>query len=292
MLLQVLQITAPVFFLALIGYVWKRTGHAFDIPFVSRMSMQIAVPALIFSVLSRIELDPVAFRDLALASAALYGAIAVGVGALVWGTGISSRVYLAPLIFGNTGNVGLPIALFAFGETGLAYAMVVFAVMAALSFTVGIWMVAGVSNPLAVLRQPIFHASWLGILFAAEGWGVPDVVTKTLTLTGQIAIPLMLITLGVAVAQLQVRDIGFALALSVAKAAICALAAMAVAGLFGLGSAPAGALAIQALTPVAVTNYLLATRYETDPEAVASLVVVSTVLSLAVIPATLAFLLY
>lgn len=291
MLLQVLEITAPVFFLALIGYVWKRTGHHFDIPFVSRMSMQIAVPALIFSVLSRIEIEPRAFADLAFASLALYAAIAAGAWVVVRGAGLPMRVYLAPMTFANTGNVGLPIALFAYGETGLAYAMVVFAVMAALSFTVGIWMVAGAASPLAVLKEPIFHASWLGILFAAQGWGTPDVVAKTLELTGQIAIPIMLITLGVAVAQLEVHAIGRALALALAKALLCGLIGVAVAASFGLTGAAAGALVLQAITPVAVTNYLLATRYGAQPDAVASLVVVSTVLSVLVIPATLAALL-
>ncbi len=291
MVLQVLEITAPVFFLALIGFVWKRTGHAFDIPFVSRLSMQIAVPALIFSVLSSIEIDPKAFRELAFASLALYAMIGVGAWVVVRGAGLVSRVYLAPMTFANTGNVGLPIALFAYGAPGLAYAMVVFAVMAALSFTVGIWMVSGRASPLEVLKQPIFHASALGILFAAQGWRAPEVIATTLELTGQIAIPIMLITLGVAVAQLKVRAISLALALSVAKAALCALAAVAVAGAFGLTGAPAGALILQAVTPVAVTNYLLATRYEADPEAVASLVVVSTILSIAVIPLALAALL-
>ena len=291
MILQVLEITAPVFFLAMIGYVWKRTGHHFDIPFVSRMSMQIAVPALIFSVLSRIEIEPRAFADLAFASLALYAAIAAGAWLLVRGAGLKMRVYLAPMTFANTGNVGLPIALFAYGETGLAYAMVVFAVMAALSFTIGIWMVAGAASPLSVLKEPIFHASWLGILFASQGWGTPDVVAKTLELTGQIAIPIMLITLGVAVAQLEVHAIGRALALSLAKALLCGLIAVAVAAGFGLEGAAAGALILQAITPVAVTNYLLATRYGAQPDAVASLVVVSTVLSVVVIPATLAALL-
>lgn len=291
MFLQILQITTPVFALALIGYCWRRLGHPFDIGFVSRLSMQISVPALIFSVLSGIEIDPVAFRDLAFASLALYALIAVACVVLVRASGLNSRAYLAPLVFGNTGNIGLPIALFAYGEPGIAYAMVVFAVMAALSFTIGVWMVTGKGAPTEPLKQPIFYASILGILFAAEGWPIPDVAQTTLSLIGQMAIPMMLLTLGVAIAQLNVRDVGRALWLSLAKAGLCGLVAISVVAAFGLEGAPAGALVLQAIMPVAVTNYLLATRYDADPDAVAGLVVVSTLVALVAVPFALATLL-
>ena len=291
MILQILEITAPVFLLAVIGYVWKRTGLPYDIPFVTRLAMQVSIPALIFSVLSRIEVDPLIFRDLALATLVLYGGIAAVSWVLVRGGGLNRRAYLSPIIFGNTGNVGLPIALFAYGEQGLAYAMVIFAVMAALSFTAGLMLVTEKASPLEALRQPIFHASILGILFASQGWPVPEVVRNTLGLVGQIAIPTMLITLGVAVAQLDVRDLGRALSVSLAKAAVCALVAIAVAAAFGLDRIGTGTLILQAIMPVAVTSYMLATRYDADPDAVAGLVVVSTLVSAIVLPVTLAALL-
>jgi predicted permease len=291
MFLQILEIVFPVFALAAVGYVWKRIGHPFDIAFVSRLVMMVAVPALLFSVLSRIEVDPRAFRDLALASLLLYGAIFVLSAPLIWASGLDRRAYLAPFVFGNTGNVGLPIALFAYGEQGLAYAMVVFAVMAGLSFTIGVAMVAGRGAPFEAFKQPIFYAAILGIVFAMQGWRLPDVLQETLSLAGQMMIPMMLITLGVAVAQLDVRDFGRALSISLAKAALCALVAVALLGLFDLPRAAGGALVIQAITPVAVTNYLLAARYDADPNAVAGLVVVSTLISVAVIPLTLAALL-
>jgi predicted permease len=101
----------------------------------------------------------------------------------------------------------------------------------------------------------------------------------------------MLITLGVAVAQLDVRDLGRALSVSLAKVAVGALCAIAVAATFSLGEIASGALIIQAIMPVAVTSYMLATRYDADPDAVAGLVVVSTLVSVAVVPLTLAALL-
>jgi predicted permease len=242
-------------------------------------------------VLSGIEVDPIAFRDLALAALVLYVVIGAGAWVMVRAGGLNSRTYLAPIIFGNTGNVGLPIALFAYGETGLAYAMIVFAVMAVLSFTVGIWMVTGEGSPVEAAKQPIFHGAALGILFAYQGWGVPNVVSTTLELVGQLAIPMMLITLGVAIAQLDVRDFGRALWVSLVKAALCGAAGVGTGWAFGLDGAAFGALVLQAIMPIAVTNYLLATRYDAEPDVVAGLVVVSTLVSIAVLPVTLALLL-
>jgi len=291
MLLQVLEIVAPVFGLAFVGFVWARLGFDFNIAFVTRLSMTVSLPALLFSVLSGIEIDPAAFRDLALASLVVYGVIGLVTLLMVWAAGLERRVFWAPILFGNTGNVGLPVALFAYGQAGLADAMIVFAVMAVLSFTVGIWMVTGRGSPAEALKQPIVYAAVLGLAFTSQGWTLPAVVDETLTLLGQIAIPMMLLTLGVAVAQLDVRDVGRALWLSVAKFAVCALAAFATAAAFGLATVPTGALVLQAVMPVAVTSYMLAARYDARPDAVAGLVVISTLVSAVGLPVTLAALL-
>ena len=121
-------------------------------------------------------------------------------------------------------------------------------------------------------------------------WPVPTFLANTLQFAGQMAIPMMLMTLGVAIAKLNVRGLGRALALSLFKVALCAGAAVAVAEISGLTGVARSALIVQAVTPVAITNYLLAERYQTDPTAVAGLVVVSTLISIGVIPVVLALL--
>lgn len=291
MFLQILEIVAPVFLLAGAGFVWQRRGYAFDLEFVTRMGMQLATPCLIFSVLSTVEIDPQAFRQVALAALAAYVAVGAVATALIAITGLDRRAFLAPAIFGNTGNMGLPLALLAFGDLGLGYAMVVFAVMAVLSFSIGVWMVSGDPSPAAALKQPIVYASVLGAVFALAGWRVPDFLANSIELTGQMAIPLLLITLGVSIAKLTVRDAGAMIALSLAKLVICGGAGVAAAALFGLDQVASGALILQLIMPVAVTSYMLAARYEAQPDRVAGLVVVSTLISIAAIPAALALLL-
>ncbi|MEO1000938.1 MAG: AEC family transporter, partial [Pseudomonadota bacterium] len=155
LILEVMQVVAPVFVLAGIGFAWARSGLAYDVAFVTRLSMTLATPCLIFSALVEADLDAGALGGLALATLAAYGALAVLVVLLTALAGLDRRTWLAPLIFGNTGNIGLPIALFAFGEAGLGLAVVVFAIMAVMQFTVGVWLVAGGGSVVPALREPM-----------------------------------------------------------------------------------------------------------------------------------------
>jgi len=289
LVLTVLNITAPVFLLATVGFVWVKLGFEYRVEFVTRMAMTLAVPSLIFVALMNIEAEPQALAALSLASLVAYGIVIVGIFAVVKIARLDMQTFLAPLVFGNTGNLGLPLALFAFGETGLGYAVVVFAIMATLSFTIGIWMVAGAGSFKRVVREPLVGATLLGALFLWLGWETPVFLTNAISLVGQMAIPLMLITLGVAVARLETNAMTRAVILSVIKLAICATVGWAVATWFALDRVATGVLIVQVATPVAVASYLLAEKYGADAQSVAGLVVASTLLSVLALPLILAF---
>ena len=289
-ILTVLNITAPVFLLAAIGFAWVKLGFEYRVAFVTRLAMTLSVPCLIFVALMRTEIAPEALAALSMASLAAYVLVMAACFALVRLARLDVQTYLAPLAFGNTGNLGLPLALFAFGEVGLGYAVVVFAVMAILSFTIGIWIVAGGGSLKRVVQEPLVGATLLGALFLWQGWETPVFLTNTLDLIGQMAIPMMLITLGVAVARLETRAMTQAVWLSAAKLVICLAAGWACAVFFGLDPVAGAVLIVQIATPVAVTSYLLAEKYGADAQPVAGLVVASTLLSVLALPLILAFL--
>jgi predicted permease len=290
LILTVLEIVAPVGLLGAIGYLWVRTGHEYRMEFITRLSMTLSVPALIFTALMQTDLDPAALTAVTLAAVAAYGALTV----ILWGVvrvlGLERRTYLAPLIFGNTGNVGLPLALFAFGEAGLGYAVVIFAVMMVWSFTFGIWLVSGGGSLMRVVKEPAMGATLLGALFLWQGWQTPVWLTNSLVLLGQIAIPMMLITLGVAVARLTPGRLGRAIWLTLMRAGLTLVVAVAVGRYFALDPVAFAVLVVQVSTPVAVTSYMLAEKYGADADAVAGLVIASTLLSVITLPLTLGFL--
>ncbi|WP_278921989.1 MULTISPECIES: AEC family transporter [Pseudophaeobacter] len=288
--LTVLEITAPVFLLAGVGFTWVRLGFEYRIQFVTRLAMTLAVPALIFTALMKTDLDKGALGVFVIAALlghlllALVGAILVKLGHL------NRQTYLAPFIFGNTGNLGIPLALFAFGEAGLGYAVVMLAVSAVLSFTLGLTLVAGKGGGGKALKEPMVWATLLGALFLWQDWQTPQFLTNTLDLIGQMAIPMMLITLGVAIARLSPGKTGLAVLLSLAKLCTSVAIGWGLGLAFGLDDIAFGVLVLQLATPVAVTSYLLAEKFGAEAEAVAGLVVVSTLMAIAALPLVLSVL--
>jgi predicted permease len=172
----------------------------------------------------------------------------------------------------------------------LSFAVIVFAVMMVYSFSLGIWMVSGRGAGIKVLKEPSVYGALLGALFLYNGWQTPVWLTNTLQLAGQMAIPLMLITLGVALGRIDARRFMRPLVLAIVKVISCATIATGVGLYFELSPIAMAVLILQLTTPVAVTSYLLAEKYGADSETVAGLVVVSTAVSVISLPVLLVFL--
>ena len=291
LILTVFQIVAPVFILAAIGFAWVKCGWNYEIEFVTRLAMTLSVPALIFVALMKANISADTLSNLFFSSLIAYICLALIFWIVVKIFKLNMATYWAPLIFGNTGNLGLPLAMFAFGEVGLSYAVVVFAVMAVGSFSIGVWMVSGGGSVNKVFKEPMVWATLLGALFLIQGWQTPKWATNTLELMGQMAIPLMLITLGVALARLKMKMISRAITLSILKLIVSIGVAWVIGVYFDLNDVAFAVLVMQIATPVAVTSYLLAQKYGADANEVAGLVIASTVLSVFALPVLLGVLL-
>ena len=203
---------------------------------------------------------------------------------------LGQRTYLMPLISGNTGNLGLPLCLFAFGDSGFGYAIIVFSVTSIVAFTVGVWVVAGGGSLKQLLKEPLVASTVFGLIFMWQGWETPSFLTNSLELIGQMAIPMMLITLGVAVARLEITDVKKSFVISFCKIFFGIASAIFVSFLFDLPEVAIAVLILQFSMPIAVTSYLLAEKYGADANAVAGLVVVSTLITVVISPILIAFL--
>ena len=151
--------------------------------------------------------------------------------------------------------------------------------MAIMSFTFGVWLVAGGGIFGTAPKEPSVPKTLLGGLFMAQGWQPPAFSTNNLTLLSQMAIPLILITLRVAVARLHPGQFAQANALAFIKMIICSVAGWAEGRYFDLEPIAFAILILQWTTPVAVTSFLLAEKYGADAQPVAKLVVVSSLMS-------------
>ncbi|MGH6926932.1 MAG: AEC family transporter, partial [Dongiaceae bacterium] len=207
MFAELAAIVAPIFVCAAIGFAWARLRRPFDAEFVTAVVTSVGTPFLVFSSLTKLPLDMRIVAEMAGATCVAFVGFALLGIAVLKATGLSLRSYLPALMFPNAGNMGLPLCLFAFGERGLALAIVFFAVSSTLQFTLGVGIAAGSADPRRLLRLPLIYAVLAALLVVATGVRVPGWIANTTDLIGGLTIPLMLLALGVSLARLQIGSL-------------------------------------------------------------------------------------
>lgn len=291
MLSQIFAVIAPILIGSTIGYLWARTGRPYDNDFIGRIVLNVGTPCLIVSTLAKVQLTHQDLLQMMGAVALMLGLTAV-VGLLtIRIAGVNWRTYLPSIIFPNTGNMGIPLSLFAFGEQGLAFAVAVFCLVSFFQFSVGLSIASGQAVAGQFLRSPVFHATLVGGVLVWLKWPLPAWLGNTLGLMGGMAIPLMLLALGFALYGLRVENFRRGLLFAALRLGIGFGVGLAVAEVFGLSGAARGVLILQSAMPVAVFNYMIAVSCGRDGPEVASTVVLSTLLSFVSLPLLLGYLL-
>lgn len=281
------QIIAPVFVCAGFGFFWSKSGRPFHIETVSALVTNIGAPMLIFSTLVRLQMDLGKLLEFAMINMlALLLFFAIGFG-LLKALKYDIRAYLPGLMFSNTGNMGMPLCLFAFGEQGLVLAIAIFTVAALLQFTLGVWLASGSSSIGMIFKTPLIYSVLLALMFKLSAVELPSALVDTTQLLGNMTIPLMLMALGVSLANLSVGYLKRATILSVIRLSMGFAVGVALAEIFGLSGIARGVLILECAMPVAVFNYLFALKYDRAPGEVAGMVLVSTLLSFLTMPALL-----
>ena len=279
-----IDVVGPVFLVALVGFVWARSGAAFDPRFVSMLVTTVGTPCLVIDNLTKAGLSLGVLGQIALACV-LCHAIALAFGyVFVRAMGESPTVFLPALAFPNSGNMGLPLALFAFGDTGLALAIAFYATASLMQFTVGQSIAAGGMNPGALLRMPLIWALVIAITLAVTGLQLPSMPARAVHIMAGLMVPLMLMSLGYSLASLKMASMQRATIFSIARLVGGFAVGWAVAMMLGLEGAARGVVVAQSAMPAAVFNYMFAERYNNRPEEVAGVVVVSTILSIFLLP--------
>jgi predicted permease len=288
--LQIANILAPGMFLAIVGLLWVRKGPAFPLDFVSTLVLNVSMPALLFHTLATSAVPITALGHMALAALVIHLVFTSTVLLVLKIARKDWRLCIAHVV-GNTGNLGLPVCFFAFGEEGLAYAITFFAIQCILLFSLGDAILAGSASIGRVLRSPIIHAIWTGVLVRYAGWQPPDVLMQSTELLGQIVIPLMLITLGVSLASMRAATLHITVLWSLIRTGLAVITGFGVAELMGLEGVARGVLIIETVMPVAVFNYLLAVKHGRDASEVSGLILVTHIGAIFYLPIVLGVLL-
>jgi len=289
MMIEIATVLFPVVLCAVLGALWAHSRTGYDSEFVSRLVLNIGAPCLMLSVLGSVEIDAEVFVATAFACVAVTCLMVVP-GVLVPKIlGDDVRTYLPSFLFPNVGNMGLPVCMLAFGEQGLALALAFFMTLSIAHFPTGILLAGGkeAGGLGGIARMPIMYAILVSGLLVATGWRLPEFLDNAVGLIGGMTIPLMLITLGVSLYSLQVRDWRKAFLYSLIRILGGLGVGLVVCWMMNLEGIARGVVLIQSSMPVAVFNYLFAVRFNKEPGAVAGLVVVSTFLSFIFLPVLL-----
>ena len=284
MIAEVAAVLAPVFVLAAIGYGWRLTGAPFDMPFVTRIIMYVAGPCLVFSSLSQLALPLTQFWQMVGAMIVVTLGVAVLSAALIKLMGLSQRSFLPALTLGNTGNLGLPLCLFAFGERGLGLAVAIYVTNSLLQFTFVPLLHTRVSPVKTLLSTPMLYGAVGGLAVVAAGVRLPAWFATTVEAIGALLIPLMLMALGNTVGGLKTHNLPRALVLGAARLVISFAVAVSVSFALGLSGVAQGVLVLQGAMPAAVFSYLFAAQYERDADDIAGIVLVSTLFAALTLP--------
>ncbi|MBP2312686.1 AEC family transporter [Azospirillum soli] len=281
---DIAAVVVPVFLIAAIGYGWKRANLPYDSAFITTFAVNVSTPCLVFSSLVRLTLGGDELLTMALASFACM-ALAGAVGAVILlACRLPMRVYLPALSFPNAGNLGIPVCMFAFGQAGLGLAVLFFAVLAVLQFTLGPAIAAGKMDLRQVARTPVVYAVALALLVLGVGGTLPQWLTNTTALLGNCAVPLMLFSLGVALSGLRIQGMARSLSMSALRLGLGLAAGLVVVEAMQLEGVVRGVVLLESAMPVAVFNYLWALRYGNAPEEVAGTVLGSTALAVLGLP--------
>lgn len=278
------QIILPVLVIGGIGFVLGRT-RPLDLGAITGLAVSVLVPAVVFDSLARASLP----RDLlgrlvlhVLVQIVCVGLLTLGMARLLGWRGPAESALLMAALFGNAGNIGLPIALFAFGPAGLAIAGGWFAATAVSVHTLGVFILArarlgGWAASARLLRLPITYAVIAGVVVKIAGWSLPAPLAKASQLLANGSVAVLLLLLGLQLARLRPRaEAGGAMLATAIRLLAAPPIAWLTGRLLGLDGTALSVATLQASMPTAVTAALWAIEFDTHPGLVTAAVLFST----------------
>jgi hypothetical protein len=284
---RIALVIIPVFFIVAVGFFYGRRA-APDLTSFNRITLDVLAPALVYSALADKDFRLQEHAVLLLGGALLIlisGAVALLVAR---GSGTQPRTLVPVVMFNNSGNMGLPLALLAFGSVNFGAAVALFSVSNLIHFSLGARITSAHARTRDLLVSPLMLATALGFASAASGVRPPEVLFTGLKLLGDSMLPLMLFSLGVRLTALRRQDVPRGLLGAFARPAIGLAIALPLAWMLGLHGASKGQLVLFGALPPAVMQFLLAERYRQEPEKVAAMILLGNALAIVFVPLALA----
>ena len=283
---KLFEVLFPVFFIVGIGYFLGKKNPKLDTTFITNFGANIGSPAIVFysvtttGITFEIFISYFFYYFLAIIGFSLVG--------IVFLNFLKKDIImeLPPFILPNTGNMGLPICLFAYGTQGLGIAGAIASIIILFHFTLGVFLASKKFTLEIITKSPAFYSIIISIIFIYFEMDVPNFVVNTTMLLTYATIFLILMSLGIALTRLKIFSFNKALISAMARVLIGPIIGFCIIRIFNLSGVAAGVLLIQCSMPSAILNYLVGSIYSPKKivDNIASMIVVSTILSFITIP--------
>ena len=284
--IKLIEVLFPVFFIIGIGYFLGKKNPNFDTSFITSYSANFGTPSLVVFALTAGGVSFDIFTEYFIYSLILL--ISFGLIGLVFLILMKKDFIreLPPFILPNTGNMGIPICLFAYGKLGMGIAATISSLVVLLHFTLNIFLAKREFDFKVIIKSPAFYAIIITILLLYFEQPIPMFVMNTVMLLAYGMIVMILMSLGVALTQMKVFSFKEAVITSIGRVIAGPIIGFLVIKFFNLSGFAAGVLFIQSSMPSAILCYLVASMYSPKKivDNISSTIVVSTVMSLITVP--------
>lgn len=287
---QISSIVFPVFIIIGVGFIFSKLKKI-DLTPINELVVYITTPCLIIHSLSKFPIDlSVAGKIFVIISLIIIVSIIIAM-VLIRFLNLDYKVYLPPVLFANTGNMGLPLVLFAFGEYGFNIGILCLVANTILHYSVGIIILNSSKNPWEIFRLPLIYSTIIGIVISVSQFEMPIMIERSIKLLGDISIPAMIFALGYKLSELRLSKVFTSFLFGSLRIFLGLSLGVLLVKIFGLEGIEAKVVILQAAMPPAVFNFVLAEKYNQDSKTVASIIMAGTIVSFFALPVIISYLL-
>ena len=278
--IQLFPIMVPTILIVFLGLIWNKLGNQVDQSEITNIITWVGAPCLIFNTLIKLESSIFIVQDIIIAAILMILIMFAFSYIILKIFNYPIRPLINPMVFSNSGNLGMTISLFAFGVLGLELAVIYFMITSILHFTIGLSIWSGKWSFKFLLKTPVLYAVLAGLIINFNDIELPKTITNTTSILSGITIPLLLFTMGISINKISYKIEPKIIMLIIIRIIIATSLAYLLTVILDIKGIARNVILLQGVLPAPVFAYLFASQFNINPEKVANYLMTSTFISL------------
>ena len=277
---NLISIIFPIFIIVILGLLWNRFNNNLNEQEIIKLITWIGGPALIFNTLINIDISLTLLKNIAISAFLLTTLMLIFSYIILKIFNESVRPLINPMAFQNSGNLGLTICLFSFGQLGLEISVIYFMITSVLHFTLGLTIWSGNLSIKYLIKAPVIYAVGFGLFVNINNINLPQTLTNTTSVLAGITIPLLLFTMGASLSKINFKLELKIILLVLIRTILAITIAYFLTILLNIDGIAQKIILLQGVLPAPIFTYMFAIQYQVSPEKVANYLMTSTIISI------------